>query len=172
MARSAVAVRASRTALGADLIHANSVRAGLIAAAGAHDRGPPLVVHVRDVLARRALPGPWSGRSCSLGARRTRVHLRARRARLRARHPAAVTVIHNGVDLDRFDPAAHRPAQPPRRRLGLASDDRALGVVAQITPWKGQDDAIAALAAVRRTHPADAAAAHRRGEVRLARYPV
>ena len=61
-------------------------------------------------------------------------------------------VIHNGVDLERFDPAGRDRAEQ-RRRLGLAPGERALGVVAQITPWKGQDDAIAALAVVRRTHP-------------------
>ena len=41
-----------------------------------------------------------------------------------------------------------------------------LGVLAQITPWKGQDDAVRALAALKAHMPERAAPAGRRGEVR------
>jgi len=63
-----------------------------------------------------------------------------------------VQVIPNGVDLRRFDPATGDRAAR-RAVIGLRPGDRALGVIAQLTPWKGQDDAIEALALVRRRHP-------------------
>jgi len=148
IARSAVTVRAITHRLDVDLVHANSVRAGLITAPGRLAACPPAVVHVRDVV-------PSGG----AGALVTRVlRLGAHKVVCISEHVASsfgrrhVTVIHNGVDLRRFDPnASDRDAH--RAKLGLGPGDRALGVVAQITPWKGQDDAITVLAAVRRRHP-------------------
>jgi L-malate glycosyltransferase len=50
-------------------------------------------------------------------------------------------VVHSPVDLERFDPAAIDPSDA-RARLGLSASSFVLAVIAQITPWKGQDDAI------------------------------
>jgi glycosyltransferase involved in cell wall biosynthesis len=57
-----------------------------------------------------------------------------------------VRVVHNGVDLERFDPESiDRLAA--RERLGLGgSPDPVLSIIAQITPWKGQEEAIRATA--------------------------
>lgn len=149
IARSAVVVRAIARRLRVDLIHANSVRAGLIAAPGRALGSPPAAVHVRDVIPP-GRTGTLVKGTLELGAREMLCiseHV-ARSLRRQGR----VRVIPNGVDLNRFDPAAgDRSAR--RAALGLGPEDRALGVVAQITPWKGQDDAIAMLAEVRRTHP-------------------
>jgi glycosyltransferase involved in cell wall biosynthesis len=57
-------------------------------------------------------------------------------------------VVHNAVDLAAFDPAGVDREQS-RRALGLAHGTIALGTLAQITPWKGQDDAIRVLAGLR-----------------------
>lgn len=149
IARSAAAVQALAYRLDVDLIHANSVRAGLIAAPGRAIGSPPTVVHVRDVIP----PGRAGALVSSV------VRTGARRIVCISQHVACsfgaqdgVDVIHNGVDLGRFDPTADdRAAQ--RALLGLDRDDRALGVVAQITPWKGQNDAISALAGVLDSHP-------------------
>jgi glycosyltransferase involved in cell wall biosynthesis len=131
-----------------DVVHANSVRAGLQAILAA--RGiSPVVVHCRDVL-----PGG------PLGAAVRAVLLRgadwivaisgyvasslagpgwARRG---------VTVVDNCVDVDRFDPVTVSRAAA---RRALTVDDRfVLSVIAQITPRKGQDIAIMALAELRR----------------------
>ena len=62
--------------------------------------------------------------------------------------PAAVRV-YNSIDHARFDPDRVRPAGL-REQLGLAEGAKLLGQVAQITPWKGQDTAIRALAELRR----------------------
>ena len=57
-------------------------------------------------------------------------------------------VVHNPVDLERFSPERADPA-PVRAELGLGAETPLLAVVAQITPWKGQDTAIEALALLR-----------------------
>jgi len=149
IARSAAAVRAIARRLRVDLIHANSVRAGLITAPVRATGGPPTVVHVRDVIPP-GKAGALVRRMVRLGAHRT-VCISEHVARSFGADERT-EVIHNGVDLGRFDPTAgDRVAQ--RAALGLDPHDRALGIVAQLTPWKGQDDAIAALAGVRRRHP-------------------
>jgi starch synthase len=64
--------------------------------------------------------------------------------------PAPVaTRVYNSIDHARFDPDRVRPAGL-RAQLGVAPETALLGQVAQITPWKGQDTAIRALAALRR----------------------
>lgn len=149
IARGGAAVRVAARRLGVDLIHANSVRAGLMAAPGKLLGGPPTVVHVRDVI-----PPGNAGRLVIRV-----VHAGGCETVSISQHVAASfgerrggIVIPNGVNLARFDPATRdRAAQ--RALLGLDPDELVLGVVAQLTPWKGQDDAIAALARVRRTHP-------------------
>jgi glycosyltransferase involved in cell wall biosynthesis len=60
--------------------------------------------------------------------------------------------IYNPIDLRRFDPRVISRAQA-RTRLGLDGTAPALGVIAQITPWKGQDDAIRCAALLREEWP-------------------
>jgi glycosyltransferase involved in cell wall biosynthesis len=62
---------------------------------------------------------------------------------------AVATRVYNSIDHSRFDPQRVRPAGL-REQLGLRPDARLLGEVAQITPWKGQDTAVRALAELRR----------------------
>jgi len=149
IARSAVTVGRIAHRLRVDLIHANSVRAGLIAAPGRVTGNPPALVHVRDVVPP-GITGTAVKRAVALGSHRTLCisdHV-ARSFGWGSR----VQVIPNGVDLRRFDPATGDRAAR-RAVIGLRPGDRALGVIAQLTPWKGQDDAIEALALVRRRHP-------------------
>jgi glycosyltransferase involved in cell wall biosynthesis len=133
-----------------DLIHANSVRAGLISLPLARLGGPPLLVHVRDCLpesltanlVRRAI-----GSSTSLVVANSD-YTAASFAR-NTTHAATVRTVYNSVDLDRFDPSRISRAEA-RSQLGLGPSEAVLGVVAQITPWKAQDDAIRTLAHLRR----------------------
>src|SRR4051812_376180 len=55
MASAAWAIRREARRLGVDLLHANSIRAGLISAPAARSLGLPLVVHIRDRLPPSAL---------------------------------------------------------------------------------------------------------------------
>jgi glycosyltransferase involved in cell wall biosynthesis len=150
IARSGGAVRLIARRIKADLVHANSVRAGLFAAVSARTGGPPVVTHVRDILP----PGRAAvavRRTVSGGAQRT-ICISARVKDAFAPGDRDAVVVHNGVALDVFDPAAH-DRTATRAALGLAPTDAVLGVIAQLTPWKGQDDAIAMLALICQTDP-------------------
>jgi len=147
MARAAAQVRAAARAHRADVVHANSIRAGLVATAAT--TAPPTVVHVRDCLppgAASALSLRAIGRAQALIA--NSAHTRAGLGRV----GEGAHVVHNAVDLARFD-ACVLDRGEARARLGLPSEGAVLAVVAQITPWKGQDDAIAVLASLVRRHP-------------------
>lgn len=145
--RSSLQVRRLARRVGPDLIHANTTRASLLALLARRGAGPPVLAHIRDW----APEGRFSRFVLGLIARRADAVLAnsAYVARqfdgLALREP--VRVVHNPVDLRRFDPAAV-DGGAVRRELGLAADATVLAVVAQLTPWKGQDDAIRALAAM------------------------
>jgi len=143
----------ARTARGfrADLVHANSVRAG-IAAIGARAAGAPApLVHVRDALPQTA-PGRIVASLVTHGALFVLANSHYTATRLRMNGTASARIIHNSVDLDRFRPVRGDRAGA-RKRVGLDADSAVLGVIAQITPWKAQDDAIRTLALVRRRRP-------------------
>jgi glycosyltransferase involved in cell wall biosynthesis len=149
MVRAARRLRRIATALRPDVIHANSIRAGLLAIPAARGVGP-LVVHCRDTL-----PPGLAGTVVRCAVRIGADHVVAI-----SRHVATslagagwvgrgVTVVDNAVDLARFDPATLPTASACRSELGLGAG-LVLSVIAQITPWKGQDLAIRALAELRR----------------------
>jgi glycosyltransferase involved in cell wall biosynthesis len=148
MALSGVQVARAARRSGATIVHANSLRAGLVAgvACRVHRRG--LVAHVRD-----CLPDSSSTRLIRrLVAREAdqvvaisqyvadcfRAGLSGRGARLR--------VIDNPVDLDRF-------RADLRSSEGSGSAGPLLAIVGQISSWKGHDTAIRALHELRADHP-------------------
>ena len=144
MAIAARQVRRAAARHRAEIVHANSIRAGVVLAL-ALMRRRARIVHVRDCLP----PGRLSTATLRLiAASATTVIANSRYTAdsVRAAAPRAnLQVVYNAVDLARFDPSAIDRAAA-RARLG---EDGArpvlLGVVAQITPWKGQDTAIEAL---------------------------
>jgi glycosyltransferase involved in cell wall biosynthesis len=147
MAIAAFEVRRAAARHRAQLIHANSIRAGIVLAL-ARVR-TPTIVHVRDCLP----PGRVSAATLRLlAATATTIvansHYTA--ASVGAMAPRArLEVVHNAVDLERFDPRRIDRAAA-RRRLGVPEPGPALlGVVAQISPWKGQETAIEALRLLR-----------------------
>lgn len=148
-ARTSRALRRIARRIGADVVHANTPRAGLISsfAAGAGGTGP--VVHVRD----STPPGRVPGVTLSFLARRASAFVSTSRF-LAAELPdgAVAAIVANAVDPMRFGPAALSRASA-RARLGIDPDDPVLTTVAQISPHKGQSEAIRALALVRRDHP-------------------
>ncbi|HSZ06390.1 MAG TPA: glycosyltransferase family 4 protein [Solirubrobacteraceae bacterium] len=129
----------------ADLVHANSIRGGIVLGL-ARLSATATVVHVRDCLP----PGPLTTATMRLiTATATTVIANSSytaRSVWAAAPRARVEVVHNPVDLARWDPARIDRAQA-RARLGTAGErELLLGVVAQLSPWKGQDTAIDALA--------------------------
>jgi L-malate glycosyltransferase len=137
-------VRRAAARHGADVVHANSIRAGIVLAF-ARLRATATIVHVRDCLPRGRV-STATLRLIAATATTVVANSAYTAASVLAAAPSArVEVVHNAVDLRRFDPEAIDRAEA-RTRLGRAGERRLLlGVVAQLSPWKGQDTAIEAL---------------------------
>lgn len=139
--------------LNVDIVHANSIRASLVVGLASRMSRRPAVGHLRD----RLPPGAASKASLRLiGA--TCSHIVANsRYTLEALGEAGVgtraSVVYNPVDLGLFRPPHEEERAVVRAGLGLASDAFALGVVGQITPWKGQDMGLRALAKLAERYP-------------------
>jgi L-malate glycosyltransferase len=148
LATAAMQVRRLARRHGAELVHANSIRAGIVL--GLARLAPAAtVVHVRDCLPAGALT---TATMRLIAATSTTIiansKYTARSVRSSAPN-ARVQVVYNPVDLERFDPARIDREQARHRlraELGAQGERRLLlGVVAQISPWKGQDTAVEAL---------------------------
>lgn len=127
-----------------DLVHANSVRAGIIGGIAGFGTGTPLLTHVRDVL-----PDSAVSRACLrfVGARSQALVANSQFTNERNGLPercGRVEVVHSPVDLSKFDPARVDRAAS-RAALNIVASELTLGIVGQITPWKGQLEAIEAL---------------------------
>jgi glycosyltransferase involved in cell wall biosynthesis len=132
----------------ADVVHANSLRTGLSGAVAARLGCPPIVVQVHEHLP----PSPIGRavRRVIAGSAAAVVGVTDRTAASfdeTLPRPVAERA-YISIDHDRFDPARTAPA-PLREELGLGPGAALLGEVAQITPWKGQDVAVRALARMR-----------------------
>jgi glycosyltransferase involved in cell wall biosynthesis len=133
----------------AEVVHANSIRAGLeltLAPVG----GAAKVVSVRDCLP----PSATAKATMRIIARTSRCVIAnsAYTAELvrRAAPAAQLEVLYPAIDAERFDPARIERAQARARLGATAGSGRVLlGVVAQLTPWKGQDTAIEAVGLLR-----------------------
>jgi glycosyltransferase involved in cell wall biosynthesis len=154
LAAAAVVVAHRARRVDADVVHANSVRGGLVASLAARLGAPPVIAHVRD----RLPPGRVSTltlRALARGASEVLANSEYTRDGVMhalAGGDATVRVVYSPVDTDRFAPDHFDPSEA-RARLGLPPGTPVLAVVAQMTPWKGQDDAVRILAHLKRTHP-------------------
>ena len=130
-----------------DVVYANSVRSGLVAmtAARISGRRPRAVVHLHDPVHQTMLDraaAHYVGRLAD-----TLVAVSQYVADGYGRERSKVQVLYNAVDPERFRTSPER-AGAVRQQLGIAPDAPLLAVVGQITPWKGQREALEALAAV------------------------
>lgn len=140
----AVQVRRAARRHRAEVVHANSIRAGIVLAL-ARLSPAASVVHIRDCLP----PSPVSSATLRLiAATATTVLANSRytASAVRALAPRSrLEVIYNPVDGERWDPS-RIGREAARAALGEAGRRRVLlGVVGQLSPWKGQDTAIEAL---------------------------
>jgi len=147
MAAAAVSVRLAARRHRTDLIHANSIRAGIVL--GLARPSSASIVHVRDCLP----PGVLTTATQRLiAATATTVVANSRYTAESVRRVAPnarLEVVHNPVDLERWDPDRIDRIRA-RGSLGVAGERAILmGVVAQLSPWKGQDTAIEALKILR-----------------------
>jgi glycosyltransferase involved in cell wall biosynthesis len=145
-------LRAIIRAVKPDVIHANSVRAGLIAGLSLARGGPPVLAHVHDCLPQ-TVPGRIVRAVLTRRAQTIVCVSNYVAACLGPSSGADVHTLRNGVDLEAFrledlEEAAARDAVgvPARARY-------VIGVVGQITPWKAQDDAIRMLACLAEQMP-------------------
>jgi glycosyltransferase involved in cell wall biosynthesis len=151
LAAMGVQVRRAAARQRIDLVHAVSMRAGIVAAASRRLGGPPFLIFQHDVApggrvgrAIRALVDPVAGRlvACSEHILHT---LR------REGYRTAGEVVPEPIDLARFTTSS---GDAPAVRESLApGPGPVIALIAQITPWKGQDTAIRAMAHVRERHP-------------------
>jgi glycosyltransferase involved in cell wall biosynthesis len=138
-----------------DVIHANSIRAGLVMAAATLGLDMPVIWHAHDILPRHPLS--TAVRIFAMISSRNRIlsvsQAVAGRFRgiilrpLRRRVP--IVVIHNAVDLERFKPNAKSRAEI-RSVLGLNDAQPVVGIVGQLTARKGQLELIEAFAQISR----------------------
>jgi glycosyltransferase involved in cell wall biosynthesis len=142
--RSALQVRCLVGRLNPDLVHANTTRAALLALLARRSR-PPVIAHIRDWAPdgrfARFVLGTIARRADRVVANSAYVAGQFDGLPLRA----PVRVLHNPVDLSRFDPAV-ADGVVVRRELGVGPDAVVLSTIAQLTPWKGQDDSVRTLA--------------------------
>ena len=155
-------IRAARAAVRAEspeIVHANSIRAGLVMTAATVGMRNRVVWHVHDLLPHHPLSSAI--RTMVFALPRTEIvavsHAVADRFRgvLLSRFPRRVriTVIHNAVDLDLFQPN-HLKRSETRRQLGFSGQDLIVGTVGQLTPRKGQLELIEAFAKIAPYFPA------------------
>lgn len=148
--RTAIALRRIARRVGADLLHANSTRAAFPAVLASRTGGPATLAHVRDWVP----PGSLGAKTLGV-VERLADHVVANSRFIARQFPsggAAVDVVHNAIDPDRFDPAKIDP-DAARAELGLGPADTAIGVVAHFTPWKAQDDAVRIFAELHGRYP-------------------
>ena len=135
-----------------DLIHANTLRSCLVAAAVRRAGGPPFAAFVHD-----ALPDGRAARTTSRIIRSGASVVFANSGYsadcfgLAGDDPRR-RVVFNPIDLDAFDPARHSRSRA-RAELDLEADDVVLAMIAQITPWKGQLEMLEMLEMLRVEHP-------------------
>lgn len=132
-----------------DLLHANSIRSGLVATAATAGLGTRVVWHLHDLLPRH----PLSTAIRALASLSTRTRMiavseavgRNFRGRFSRLLKDRVTVILNSIDLDKFQPDA-TARRRIRRELRFRATDIAIGIVGQVTPRKGQLELLRAFA--------------------------
>lgn len=148
--RGALAVRRTAIAVGASVVHANSLRAGIMAVVAARLGGPPAVVQIHD-----CLPSSVPAKLVK------RVLMHASQLVAVSRYAAEgfgdagrtdVTVVYNPVDVEVFSPDRIE-LSAARSALDIEPEAMVVGIVAQITPWKGHDVALQAFARVRSSFP-------------------
>ena len=127
-----------------DLIHANSLAAGLIGGVAAKLYGIPIVMHKRYATAYGILD-----RICE--ALLDRVILVSEATRWTFAPDSKQTLIYNGVELSPLQPSSQ--AEPLRSDLNLDSDALLIGIVTRITPEKGIHTLIEATAKLKASSP-------------------
>lgn len=141
-----------------DIVHANSIRAGLVMSVATVGLRVPIVWHAHDLLPRHPLSSAIRLFACASRRNQVVAVSRAVADRFRGsmfswfRRRLPIAVIHNAVDLERFQPN-HESRAATRRSLGFSEEQLLVGIVGQLTPRKGQLELIDAFARVAQENP-------------------
>jgi glycosyltransferase involved in cell wall biosynthesis len=142
-------------ALSPDLIHANSIRAGLVATAATVGLKMKVIWHLHDLLPRHPLStGIRMFAALSKRSRMIAVSQAVGKnfcGHLSGLLKKRTVVILNAIDLKDFVAADNR--DEIRAGLSLAKEDFAIGIVGQLTPRKGQMELLGAFEKLSRTVP-------------------
>lgn len=134
-----------------DLVHANTLRAGLVASMATLGMGVPVLWHIHDILPSHAFTTLIRGMAKRLNMISLLAVSQATAKSFRGTGKKAlnkpVEVVYNSVDVDRYFPDAVA-RERMRRELGLREDQIAVGVVGQITPRKGLIELVEAFAQI------------------------
>ena len=141
-----------------DLIHANTVRSGLVATMSSIGIKTPVIWHLHDELPKHPLSSMI--RLFALCFRKIRLlpvsqatgkSFRGRILQLFGKH-LSERVIHNGIELEEFKiDESHR--QRIRQEFSLNENELVIGIVGQITPRKGQLELIETYAQTNKQMP-------------------
>lgn len=139
-----------------EIIHANSQKAFVVAAAAGLLARRPVVWHLRDILSTAHFSARNIKAAVFLANARAAAVICNSAATAAAfveagGKPEIVHVVHNGLDAARFDAVTDAQAAVLRAELD-ADDAQVLAVCARLAPWKGQHVALAALQALPLAH--------------------
>jgi glycosyltransferase involved in cell wall biosynthesis len=129
-----------------ELIHANSLRAGIMASLFTWHHRLPVVWHVRDMLPKgiigRAISSvARSSASALIGISHSVLEDFQRKVPKNKLH-----LIHNGVELREISEREGRyHRQTIREELATPQKSKVVAIIGQITPWKRQEDALEAV---------------------------
>ncbi len=140
--RLSLKLRGALQRTGAQLVHTNSLKTHFMGGLAARLKRLPLVWHVRDLLAEDE--GYHLLRHAARLLHPQVIAISEAVAEQFTGLPLDVTVIPNGIPLDRFCPGPSSPQL--RSELGLTTDDRVLLVTSRLTPWKGHMTLLEAVA--------------------------
>jgi len=154
LAGSILALRRAIRAEDGALVHANAVRAGLVATLATVGLRVPILWHIHDILPEH----PLTSVILRIANRMPGTNLLAvSEATARGFQQGGVVqrpveVVYNSVEIDHYRPDAEA-RERMRRELGLRDDQVAIGVIGQLTKRKGLIELVEAYASVCRTIP-------------------
>jgi len=130
-----------------EVLHANSLAMGRLSGPVATDLVLPSVAHLRDIInLSRAVVADLNRHTRLLAVSRATREFHVAQGLSEDK----VQVLHNGVDLERFRPAA--PTGWLNKRLGLPSGAALIGTIGQLVMRKGHDVLARAAGRLAHTH--------------------